>query len=934
MNQRYVVVDLETTGNDKDARMIQFSAVIIEKNQIIDQYTSFVNPGIPIPPFIEELTGITDETVADAPSFDEIAATIFDLFQDSIFVAHNVPFDRGFLTTELTNAGYPSLELQAIDTVELTKILLPSASSYKLNDLSDQFGIVHLNPHQADSDALATANIFLILLEIAKQLPEVTLKQLKKLSIHLQSDIFPLFKAIIAKKQHSIGKISDQLEIVRGIAIRKKQVNPKAARLTTEPFPRSKEEKVVLLQSYFNNQLEVREGQLEMIDAVYEAFEKRKHAVIEAGTGIGKSLAYLLPSVYFAVAHQERIVISTYTIQMQHQLLENEVAKLKKMVPFSFQAAILKGRDHYIDLLKFEQSLREVDAHYDEVVTKMKILVWLTKTKTGDVDELNLSSGGELFWQRLKHDGWYLEQKHDPWHSHDFYMHARNIALTADLIITNHALLLSDVEAETDILHKSNYVIIDEAHHLEKATRKRFGTYLQYHFIKFLLGKIGTIEKRKLLYRLDQSIKHIDCSPTLFPFEIEKVIGEFDDETNDLFNLLAQIFIQFQEKQTSHPRMQLRMTSKIRESRQWQAVIMCAERFLDNHRQITDALEERIFFLKNSTHPLEPSEQALVEEAQSFIEEWQDVRQYVRAFIIQPHIDLVNWIEGDMKNLPNSMSIHGQPFNAGEMIAELLLSKKESVILTSASLTVKQSFEFFNEETGAGAFKRIEKSIKSPFKYDQLAKIFIPTDIPEINTVSVDEYVEHIALQLISIATAIEGRMLVLFTSHDMLRRTYYLMKESGELENYIMLAHGISPGSRSRLLKTFQQFHKTILFGTNSFWEGIDIPGQDLSCLAIVRLPFSPPNEPITAAKLEAIKAEGKNPFLEYSLPKAILQFKQGFGRLIRSKTDKGVMVIFDRRIDTTSYGKEFLRSIPPVKVKREPLAKMVPLIKNWLFK
>ncbi len=932
MNHKYVVVDLETTGNDKDARMIQISAVVIENNQMIDQYTSFVNPCIQIPPFIQELTGISDEMVANAPVFPDIAATIYELLQNAVFVAHNVPFDLGFLTDELANAGYQLLEMQAIDTVELAKILLPSATSYKLNDLSDQFGLVHSNPHRADSDALATAKIFLILLEVARNLPIVTLKQLKKLAIYLQSDIYPLIQSIISEKEQTIEKVPDHLKIVRGIALRKKQVDVNDARLTVEPYPKSEEQKIQLLQSFFNSELEIREGQLEMMDVVYESFETERHAIIEAGTGIGKSLAYLIPSVYFAATEQERIVISTYTIQMQHQLLENEVMKLKEIIPFSFRTAIVKGRDHYIDLLKFEQSLREVDAHYDEIVTKMKILVWLTETRTGDVDELNLSSGGELYWKRIKHDG--SNAKTDPWYAHNFYLHARNVASHADLIITNHALLLSTVDSDADVLQESNYVIIDEAHHFEKAARKRLGASLQYQFIKFLLGKIGMVEKGRLLFKLDQKLQQMKREPTMFSFEVEKKMMQLDDETDDLFGLLGQLFTRFQLKYSYSPRMQLRVTSDIQKSREWFAVTMCAERFLDYHRDISRALEERLQLLIQLNIAHQPSELALIEETKSFIEEWQLIYEKIHKFFINPEKNQVHWIEGDLKNLPNSVSIHGQPFNAGEMIAERVFNEKKSVVLTSASLTINGSFQFFNEETGASSFERIEKRVASPFEYKKLAKLFIPTDIPEVNTVSLDEYAECIAWQLISIAEAIDGRMLVLFTSHEMLRKTYQLIRESGELKDFILLGHGISPGSRFRLIKNFQQFHKTILFGTSSFWEGIDIPGQDLSCLAIVRLPFSPPDEPVTAAKLETIKSEGKNPFTTYSLPKAILQFKQGFGRLIRSKTDRGVVVIFDRRIDTAFYGKQFLRSIPPVQIERAPLAKMIPLIKDWINK
>ena len=212
------------------------------------------------------------------------------------------------------------------------------------------------------------------------------------------------------------------------------------------------------------------------------------------------------------------------------------------------------------------------------------------------------------------------------------------------------------------------------------------------------------------------------------------------------------------------------------------------------------------------------------------------------------------------------------------------------------------------------------------------SKLFIPTDVPEIQNVSLDEYVEAIATHLIGVAQATKGRMLVLFTAFDMLRKTHDLMKDSGLLEDFVLMAQGISSGSRTRLTKNFQRFDKAILFGTSSFWEGVDIPGEDLSCLVLVRLPFSPPDEPVAQAKSDLLKNEGKNPFSHYSLPEAILRFKQGVGRLIRRSTDRGIVIVFDRRIITARYGKAFLDSIPDMPVRQGELHEMVELIEEWL--
>ena len=224
------------------------------------------------------------------------------------------------------------------------------------------------------------------------------------------------------------------------------------------------------------------------------------------------------------------------------------------------------------------------------------------------------------------------------------------------------------------------------------------------------------------------------------------------------------------------------------------------------------------------------------------------------------------------------------------------------------------------------------EQIPSPFCYDEQVQLVISNDLPEINTVSLQDYISEIGEHIISIAEATKGRLLILFTSYDMLRKTYELIKESGFLREYSLLAQGITGGSRTRLVRNFQRFEKAILLGTSSFWEGIDIPGEDLSCLVMVRLPFSPPDEPLTEGKCLEIKKSGGNPFYDYSLPEAVIRFKQGFGRLIRTRNDKGVMIIFDRRVISTQYGKVFLESLPMIQAKEMNIDQTVDLINKWL--
>jgi ATP-dependent DNA helicase DinG len=926
---KIIVVDLETTGNSprKGEKIIQISAVIIENGEIVDQFTSFVSPGKPIPPFIEELTGINDGMVKEAPEFHEIAPKILEILDNGVFVAHNVTFDLSFLQAELEESGYNPFNGPAFDTVELAKIAMPSADSFKLTELSNTLSLSHVRPHQADSDAYVTAELLLHFINKLNILPLVTLEKLQALSGHLKSDLSLLFDEIVSQKQRHVEDLSFDLEVYRGIALRKKRDDDPLPSLGDEIELDISKNLELHISSY-----EKRDAQIQMMDEVLESFMTCRHLVIEAGTGVGKSLGYLWPSLQFAKQHKERVVISTFTTQLQEQLLQKEIKLLEKICPVSFQTVLLKGKSHYINLFKFEQSLREADSQYDVVLTKMQILVWLTRTETGDVDELNLTSGGQLFWNRLRHDGWHLPHSKDPWVSKDFYLHARKRAQSANIIITNHSMLLSDIINKGNLIPSFDYLVIDEAHHLEKSARQHLGIVLDYLSIKFTASQLGTLDQKQLYDRLYRLMNRYGVEGTLHSFELDTHVQQFYIDLEEAMNVLTNAFFKNAKKRTGAQKIQLRISEDMRKSRSWQPVKMAMERVISGMKLIDKEFQAILDTIKSKKLKLEDSEKALVEEFYSFLVEWNELNEQFRAVFLKEMNDFVLWLDGDTRSLPNSLVIQAQPVAVAQNLKEELFAKKKGIVLTSATLTVSDSFNYFLNEIGLAREEIKELQLSSPFDYDQSATLFIPNDVPEIQHVSNEEYIEAISSHLIGVAQATKGRMLILFTSYDMLRKTYELMKESGLLEDYVLIAQGITSGSRTRLTKNFQRFDKAILFGTSSFWEGVDIPGEDLSCLALVRLPFSPPDEPVTQAKSEILKAQGKNPFSSHSLPEAIIRFKQGVGRLIRRSSDRGIVIVYDRRIKTTRYGNAFIQSIPSMNVKEGDLFDLIEWIEDWL--
>jgi len=931
MTNKFVVMDLETTGNlpKKGEKIIQIGAVVIEDGRITERFASLINPQKPIPIFIEELTGINNEMVRDAPLFSEIAEKVYSLLDDAYFVAHNVLFDLSFLQEELQQAGFEGFYGSVLDTVEMARIVYPTADGYKLSDLAELENLQHNRPHQADSDAEVTAELFLILLRRLAKLPKVTLEQLFLLAGGLKSDLQQLLEEMLTNDTFA-GEIPDSIEIVQNLALKKADESVVSKDVTIAAYPETTEEKTAIVKNGFRH-FEQRSGQFTMMDMVYQSFQEERHSLIEAGTGVGKTLGYLLPAAYFSRTSPLPIVISTYTVQLQEQIIQKEVPLLKKLVPFHLNAVLLKGRNHYISLERFQQTLTDEDDNYDTTLTKMQILVWLTETETGDKDELNLSSGGLIYWNKIKNIS-AISPDNPVWIEKDFYLKARTKAEHADLIITNHSLLLSDIKEKSTILPKYDFAVIDEAHQFERAATQLFGYSLDYLSTRMLLGQFGLYEQKQLFYELEDMLRGFAETEQelLHTVEFSKLVADLFYEMDDFFGIITVFAKSKREHAYGSNRVKIRF-SQVEDNKEKRALINSAERFSFLLKDLISAVNPRLNYLNERNTFLTEYQKTKVEAIQSFLGEIDELRNTVIHCFLQDS-GQVKWIEMDFRSPHNVTTFLAQPASVAQRLKEQFFSKKKGVVLTSATLTVNQSFDFKIKGLGLESFSPMLLNIASPFDYKNQIQLLIPDDLPEINTVSVDEYVISITEHIISIAEAAKGRMMILFTSYEMLKKTYDLIKESEFLEEYVLIAQGITSGSRTRLTRNFQRYDKAILLGTGSFWEGIDIPGDDLSCLVIVRLPFSPPDEPLTEAKYQLIKQQGGNPFTEYSLPEAVLRFKQGVGRLIRTESDRGIVIVFDKRIITTKYGRSFLNSIPPISVKRGKMDKLVDRIVEWI--
>ena len=947
--KRFVVVDFETTGSHprQGDSIIQIGAVTVEDGQIRDRFSTLVNPGYPLPPFITQLTGITDEMLADAPSLEEVLPRFLPLLEGRTFVAHNAGFDLQFLQEALLSQGYYMFDGYVLDTVELSRLLMPMQNSYRLQELASDLDLRHDRPHQADSDAFATAKLFLHLQEILQQLPLVTIQRLQMLVSSFRSDIGVFLRQVeLAKMAELPGwgetakakEDSDLWDVYRQLALRKRtekrtvSLQPPRARAAMGSFAELLEtvagREGSLVQTAAGYQ--PRQAQEAMMQAVYAAMRDGAHLLVEAGTGTGKSLAYLLPGIIWAKQNDQPLVVSTNTIQLQEQLLHKEISVLQQAMPFSFTAATLKGRGNYLCLRKFEQALGDPDEDSSQEIRLVKgqMLVWLTQTETGDVEEISLPFSGRLFWQQVKSDSHSCLNRACPWFSRCYYFQARERTREADVIIVNHALLLSDLQAENRILPAYETAVIDEAHHLDEAATQHLGKQFSTAQLLFLLERLAA-ENGSLVAR----------------FKEEMVLSSVETETVAVLDALAveldALHTPLREKAQKWANLLYQWASKRAEETTetgQETVRYRHDSFTGKHeripkltRTLIQAMGEVATVLEKlqHVHPAEEKQTASLRSIRTdlngLLHDWQEAMESLHFFLLEPDEQYVYWMEVESRTARKQVHFFAALLQVSAALAEPLFAKKHSLVLTSATLTVKNSFSYVTQRLGLDQLPdRTIRTLQlpSPFHYEEQGLLLIPSDFPAPGKESEQAYLDAVIQGCVDVVTKAKGRTLILFTSHSMLRVVHQGMKErlAEAGEAYTVLGHGIDSNNRSKLVSLFQSLEQSVLLGTSSFWEGVDIPGEALSCLVIVRLPFTPPHHPVYQGRAEQLKTQGKNPFMALALPQAVIQFKQGVGRLIRHQLDRGVVIVFDTRVVEARYGKTFLQSLPPFRMESGP--------------
>lgn len=935
MPRTYVAIDLEFTGLDRQRdEIIEIGLVRFRGAEVLETFTSLVRAYRAIPYKVEQLSGITQDEVDRAPTLESLKGQILSFVRNYPLVGHNIEIDLYFLQKQ----GCP-LQNMAIDTFELASILFPEAQTFSLENLVNHLGISISESHRALPDALATKDLFLAILERLYQWDMALLEELARLGQESGWPLLTLLRDIIA------DRTSERLMAPPTPAGRRRKPSRAASAEAWPPLeptetitPVDADELAALISpggafaASFPG-YEYRPQQVEMLRAVCEALNTPTHLLVEAGTGTGKSLAYLLPAIRFATQNGRRVVISSNTINLQDQLFQKDIPDIQRILDIPFRAALLKGRANYLCLRRLEAFRRSRQLTADQARVLAKVLVWLPQTETGDRAELLLIGEENQVWAQIESTPETCLGDRCPYMAKGecFFYRARGAAHRAHLVIVNHALLLSDLVLESRILPEYQYLIIDEAHHLEEQATAQFGLSISrqdlYAFLSSLgygtretpQGLLGDVPRLYAQGGISESAQQA-LSAAL------EAASQTIDHAQMRVHLLFEALTRFLKGQDalhlgrSPYAEEIRITPGLRSQPDWADLEEAWEEFAPAWEEALRAGEKVLSMIRRLDLAENAERDDLAQLLEAELAHGREIGEGLARILMAPREDEIYWVSVAPQTL--EISLHSAPLHVGYLLNERLFAQKDCVILTSATLRTAGTFDYIKGRLGIE--DPLELAVESPFDFKTAVLLYVPKDIPEPNEPNYQKTVEQALIDLIR---ATEGRALVLFTSNSQLYATYRAIQPVLDKEGIIVFAQGID-GSRRQILRNFRTTPRSVLLGTRSFWEGIDVVGEALSCLVIARLPFSVPTDPILAARAETFE----NPFEEYYLPEAILRFRQGFGRLIRSQEDFGIVAVLDKRLITKPYGKLILRSLPPCTARQGPLQNLPDVARRWL--
>ncbi len=933
MDRIYVALDLEMTGLDpRKDDIIEIGLVQFRNTEIIEEFTSLVHPRMPIPLKIEQIVGISQSEVDTAPNFRSLMGQILRICRDHPIVAHSVSMDMRFMQ----RAGMLVNNLP-VDTFELASIVLPGIGRYSLESISEKLGVSLNQAHRALPDARATMQVFLQLLDQARNWDTLLIEEIARVTMGSSWPLAHVFNDLAEERRsHSLfATTTRQSQAAERFAAEALGPALEPHEHITPPDPEQVQE-LLGPEGPFAHALaayENRPQQLDMAKAVSEAFGIPTHLLVEAGTGVGKSLAYLVPAALLASQNDIRVVISSNTINLQDQLFAKDIPDVRETLGIPFRAAILKGRANYLCRRRLDTLRNGHQINPEQTGGLVKILAWDHITTTGDRAELILVDEEQTLWQQVQSTPETCLADSCPYQRQGrcFFNQARTKAERAHILVVNHALLLLDLVMDNRLLPQYDYVVIDEAHHLEAAATDQFGLQIAQRDVLGFLTSVyyesgglpgGLLSRIPVVYQHPSVSKEHQAAATKLIDTITEAVQAAQKRTFDLFNTLQAFTNEQAEVIQGRAGFErnIPLTNGQRVQPSWSAIEITWEELSIPMRRITKGLEELNSDIEEMDITEVPEMDELLQLLKITVMRGNEILVGMEHVLLSPEDNDVTWIAIGREE--GEISLCDAPLHVGQLLREKLFEQKASVVLTSATLQTNNSFRYIEERIGLD--EPIELALDSPFDYEHAVLLYVPKNIPEPNEPNYQHTVEE---ALIELCEATEGRTLVLFTSNSQLRRTYESIQSPLEERGIVVYGQNFD-GSRRQVLDHFKSTERAVLLGTRSFWEGVDIVGEDLTCLVIARLPFSVPTEPVFAARSQTFE----DPFNQFYLPEAILRFRQGFGRLIRSNTDYGFVCVLDKRILTKSYGKMMLQSIPKCTARMGPLSSLADLAKRWL--
>lgn len=882
----FVALDVETTGLDfKNDRIIEVGAIRFIDGKPESEFSTFINAGVPIPEHITRLTGITDEDIRNAPTFSDIAIQLLEFIGHYPLCGHQIEFDNTFINGELKRLSYPAITPQHLDTALLSRILLQPLGRFSLKHVSTHLRVSLDNAHRALHDAKASGEVAAVLVPRLSQLPE---EQRQTLAACAPGS---LFKTLMLK---TLGRTRAMVNLPVGKVF---QSPPRLAipewHLEIDPKDIedifSSEEKMGSVVENFTP----RPSQKEMALCVTHALNGGSFLIAEAGTGTGKSMAYLVPAARHALKNNCRVLVSTRTRNLQDQLLNYDLPAAAALSGGNLRFSALKGRSNYLCRSRFLKLLSGELGNLSprERIAVLPLIVWSQTTQTGDIEEQNQFNPRwfSKIWNLISSEGQDCMGRRCAHYGTCFLHKARQQAQGSHIVVINHALFYSDICSETSFLGDVGSIIFDEAHHLESSGHRHLRTELDTHRIVLFTDQIQNLFQSVQSFKDYPSVSAVGRSMKTHLKHLRKRSRDFLNELDAWASSAApesEADYQIGYDQDS--------LQKLIEPSALDLTLAELQDTLCHLKQMSLTITDK------------KSGEVLQNEVQACSERTSQLRADLQYLIAARTEDHVFWIEGNHEKKWTKLC--GVPLEIDSLLSQIWERCTGGVIFTSATMATQGSTDYFRRAVGLDPFRDRTESViyPSPYGPQQMLCGGIKS-APEPDS---PDYPSFVADAVASVHSQLKKNTLVLLTSNAMLNRVYSNLKTRSDIDRNSLLAQGYS-GNRNSMLEQFKTSDGMILLGTDSFWEGVDVPGEACEVVIMPRLPFPVPTHPLTRAlarKMETLNGES---FFSFSVPEAIIKFRQGAGRLIRSATDRGALVVLDNRILVKGYGKQFIRAL-----------------------